>query len=217
MIKVNLLPAEYRKVERTPILRFVTIVCGVVLSASAICAFLYVHFGHLEEVVSDRQKLEDAYHTKKVEADKSKALAQEAQEYKARRETIEKIGQSRLLWSRKVDELCDIIHNKGDTERHLVWLSDMRTLRASIPRKGQKGPASPGGLYIKGFSGGSEIHRLSDFHLDTKNSEFFEDFSTIDNPEGELVEFSDELIPKSAWTFDYNMRLKPYDWREKTR
>ena len=40
MIKVNLLPAEYRKVERTPVLRFVTIICGVVLSASAIGAFL---------------------------------------------------------------------------------------------------------------------------------------------------------------------------------
>ena len=219
MIKVNLLPAEYRKVERTPILRFVTIVCGVVLSASAICAFLYVHFGQLVTVVSDRVKLEETYHTKKVEADKSKALAQEAQEYKKRRETIESIGQSRLLWSRKVDEICDIIHNKGDTERHLVWLSDMRTLAPEIVRRNSKnkGPVSPGGVYIKGFSGGSEIHRLSDFHLDTKNSDFFADFSSIDNPEGELVEFSDELIPRSAWTFDYNLRLKPYDWREKTR
>ncbi|MEN8150066.1 MAG: hypothetical protein ABFS86_09595 [Planctomycetota bacterium] len=217
MIKVNLLPAEYRKVERTPILRFVTIVCGVVLSASAICAFLYVHFGHLVEVVSDRQKLEETLHTKKVTADESRALAQEAQEYKKRRETIEKIGQSRLLWSRKVDEISDIIHNKGDIERHLVWLTTMRTLAPLVARKGMEGPSSPGGLYIKGYSGGSEIHRLSDFHLDTKNSEFFEDFSTIDNPEGELVEFSDDLIPRSAWTFDYNLRLKPYDWRESAR
>ncbi len=41
--------------------------------------------------------------------------------------------------------------------------------------------------------------------------------SAIDNPEGELVEFRDERIPKSAWTFDYNIRLKPYNWREKAR
>ena len=32
MIKVNLLPPEYRKVERTPVLRFATIVAGVVPS-----------------------------------------------------------------------------------------------------------------------------------------------------------------------------------------
>jgi len=218
MIKVNLLPVEYRKVERTPILRFVTIVCGVVLSASAIGAFLYVHFGHLVEVVSDRQKLEETYLTKKVEADKSKALAQEAQEYQKRRTTIEGIGENRLLWSRKVDEICDIIHNKGDTKRHLVWLTSMRTLAPVRGRKGQKTAGlSPGGLYIKGFSGGSELHRLSDFHLDIKDSEFFEDFNLIDNPEGELVEFRDERIPKSAWTFDYNILLKPYNWREKAR
>jgi len=218
MIKVNLLPAEYRKVERTPILRFVTIVCGVVLSASAISAFLYVHFGHLVEVVGDRVELQETHLTKKVEADKSRALAGEAQEYRKRRETIEEIGETRLLWSRKLDEICDIIHAKGDTSRHLVWLGSMRTLAPERARKGQKAKGlSPGGLYIKGFSGGSEIHRLSDFHLDIKNSEFFEDFSSIDNPEGELAEFQDERIPKSAWTFDYNIRLKPYNWREKTR
>jgi len=218
MIKVNLLPAEYRKVERTPILRFVTIVCGVVLSASAIGAFLYVHFGMLVKVVSERDQLQSTYDTKKVEADKSQALAREAQEYKKRRETIEGIGEDRLLWSKKVDEMCDVIHNKGDTKRHLVWLTSMRSLAPAKAKRGQKASAlSPGGLYIKGFSGGSELHRTSDFHLDIKNSEFFEDFESIDNPEGELVEFRDDRIPKSAWTLDYNMRLKPYNWRENTR
>ncbi|MHC4861981.1 MAG: PilN domain-containing protein, partial [Planctomycetota bacterium] len=176
MIKVNLLPAEYRKVERTPIMRFVVILCGVVLSASAIGAFLYVHFGMLVEVVSDREKLEETYLTKKVIADRSRALSREASEYKKRRETIERIGKSRMLWSQKLDELCDIIHNKGDTKRHQVWLNQLRTLAASGD--------SPGGIYFKGFSGGAEIHRLSDFHLDLKNSDFFQDFTSIDNPEG---------------------------------
>jgi hypothetical protein len=218
MIKVNLLPAEYRKVERTPILRFVTIVCGVVLSASAIGAFLFVHFGQLVTVVSEREKLRETYHTKKVEADKSRELLREADEYKKRRKTLEQIGESRLVWSRKVDELCDIIHNKGDTKRHLVWLNSLRTLAPErAGRKGKKGPVSPGGLHIRGYSGGSEIHRLSDFHLDVKKSEFFDDFLTIDNPEGEKVDFRDERIPRSAWTLDYTMRLKPYNWREQAR
>jgi len=206
MIKVNLLPPEYRKVERTPIMRFVVILAGVVLSASAIGAFLYVHFGMLVKSVSDREKLEETYITKKVIADNSRSLAREASEYKKRRETIEKIGRSRMLWSMKLDELCDIIHNKGDAKRHQVWLTQLRTLGAS--------GSSPAGLYIRGFSGGSEIHRLSDFHLDLKNSEFFEDFLSIDNPEGRVVQFSDGRVPSTAWEFDFNMRLKPFDWRE---
>ena len=201
MIKVNLLPAEYRKVERTPVLRFLTIICGVVLSASAIGAFLYVHFGTLVEVVSEGEKVQETLDTMQVLADRSKALEREFTEYKQRRMQIEEIGLSRRLWSRKVDELCDIIHNKGDRQRHLVWLSSLRTLGGT--------KESAGGIYIKGFSGGSEIHRLSDFHLDLKNSEFFADFMGIDNPEGSVVKFGDDKLPDTAWDFDFNLRLKP--------
>lgn len=201
MIKVNLLPPECRKVERTPMLRFATIVAGVVLSASAIGAFLYVHFGMLVNVVSEREKLEDIFATEKAKADQSRALAQEAKEYKARRDEIERIGQERRLWSRKIDELCDIIQNKGDRKRHLVWLTQFRTLPASR--------GTPGGVYIKGYSGGSEIHRLSDFHLDVVNSEFFRDFASIDNPEGSVVMFPGDRVPDTAWEFDFNMLFQP--------
>jgi Tfp pilus assembly protein PilN len=201
MIKVNLLPAEYRKVERTPVLRFVTIICGVVLSASAIGAFLYVHFGMLVEVVSEREKVQETHVTKKVLADRSMDLQREASEYQKRRDYIEAIGQNRKLWSKQVDELCDVLHNKGDRKRHLVWLNQIRSL----------GPTkdSDGGVYIKGYSGGSEIHRLSDFHLDLKNSEFFAEYQMIDNPEGSVVKFTDGRLPDTAWEFDFNMRMKP--------
>jgi Tfp pilus assembly protein PilN len=205
MIKVNLLPPEYRKIERTPVLRFATILCGVVLSASAIGAFLYVHFGMLVNVISEREKLSETADVLKRDVKRSLALDQEAKEYKKRRETIEEIGQNRMLWSRKIDEICDIIQNKGDTKRHLVWLSQIRTTAG----KGK----SPGGLYIKGLSGGTEIHRLSDFHLDLKSSDFFEDFQMIDNPEGDVVNLNDDRVPKTAWNFDFNMELKPFGWR----
>jgi hypothetical protein len=201
MIKVNLLPPEYRKVERTPLLRFVTIIGGVIVSASAIAVFLYVHFGLLVEARSQREKIEETYETKKQAADRSKALEREAREYKKRRETIERIGQTRMLWSKKIDEFCDVIHNRGDRQRHLVWLRELKTLTP-----GRAGEA--GGLFIKGWSGGSEVKHLSDFHLDIKNSEFYADFESIDNPEGRVVEFDDEREPTAGWEFDFNIRLK---------
>jgi len=71
------------------------------------------------------------------------------------------------------------------------------------------------GFYIKGLSGGSEIHRLSDFHLDIKNSEFFEGFDQIDNPEGSVVRFDDGLEPDSAWEFDFNIRQAAIPRRER--
>ena len=201
MIRVNLLPLEYRKVERTPVMRFVAIILGVVISASAIAAFLYVHFGMLVKVVSEHEKLEQTYYTKKSAADRSIALQREANEYRKRRQTIEQAGSGRILWSRKIDQLADVIHNKGDSKRHLVWLTALRTLGGN--------KESPGGIYFTGNSGGGEIHRFSDFHLDVKRSEFFEDFAIIDNPEGTVVTFGDDRVPDSAWRFDFNMMLKP--------
>lgn len=207
MIKVNLLPAEYRRVERTPVFRFVTILCGVVLSASAIGAFLYVHFGTLENVIDDRETLAMTEDILRKDAQRSKALDAEAREYQKRRATIDEIARRRLLWSKKLDELCDLIHNKGDSKRHLVWLSKIGTIAPS--------KTSAGGLSIKGLSGGEELHRLSDFHLDIRQSEYFQDFQSIDDPEGEAISLSDERVPKTAWQFDFNMHLKPFGWNEK--
>ena len=87
------------------------------------------------------------------------------------------------------------------SDGNLVWLDTIR----SVP------PARDGvgGMYIRGLSGGKEIHRLSDFHLDIKKSEFFEDFDAIDNPEGNVVRFDDGRLPGSAWEFDFNLRFKP--------
>jgi hypothetical protein len=155
----------------------------------------------LVEVVSEREKVQETHVTKKVLADRSMDLQREASEYQKRRDYIEAIGQNRKLWSKQVDELCDVLHNKGDRKRHLVWLNQIRSL----------GPTkdSDGGVYIKGYSGGSEIHRLSDFHLDLKNSEFFAEYQMIDNPEGSVVKFTDGRLPDTAWEFDFNMRMKP--------
>lgn len=209
MINVNLLPPEYRKVERTPVLRFVTIICGVILSTSAIGAFIYVHFGVLVKVVSEREKLQETYHSRQQGQRRSMALEREAKEYMKRRKTIEEIGNSRLLWSKKLDELCDLVDDHGDTKRYEVWLKQIHTLPAS--------KHSAGGLFIKGFSGGSEMNRMSNFNLAIKKSGFFEDFASIDPPEGKAVKFSDKKVPHSAWSFDFNMKLKPFNQLHKGR
>ena len=44
MIQINLLPPEYRPRTGTPVTRFVAIVVGVVLVASATGVWFYTHF-----------------------------------------------------------------------------------------------------------------------------------------------------------------------------
>ena len=147
MIKVNLLPPEYRKVDGTPVARFVTLVLGVFLTASAMSVWGYVHFGMLTEVRERRTSLEEELVGLQKLAERSQALLAEFKEYQRRRETIEEIDKTRILWSRKLDQLADLIHNKGQTDRHQVWLSDIRSQNSRSAESG-------GVLTISGWSGG---------------------------------------------------------------
>jgi Tfp pilus assembly protein PilN len=209
MIRVNLLPPEYRKAEGTPIGRFVALTLGVFLTATAMSVWGYVHFGMLAEVRDRRAQMEDEVVNLQALAERSQALLAEFKEYQRRRQTIEDIDTNRILWSRKLDQLADLIHNKGDTDRHFVWLSDVRS---SASRR----PDSGGLLKISGWSGGNELESLADFNEDVRDSgeEYFDDFLALDPPRGDQVRFSDGRLPVLAWRFTMGMDLKPLGWRE---
>lgn len=209
MIRVNLLPPEYRKADGTPIARFVALTLGVFLTATAMSVWGYVHFGMLAEVQDRRAQLEEEVVGLKALADRSAALLAEFKEYQRRRDKIEEIDTNRILWSRKLDQWADLVHNKGDSDRHFVWFSDIRT-------GGGRLPGSAGILEVSGWSGGNELERLADFNEDVRNSgeEFFDDFMSIDPPRGDRVRFSDGRLPELAWRFSMGMDLKPYGWRE---
>ena len=208
MIKVNLLPPEYRKVEGTPVARLAATVAGVFVVACAAGAWGYAHFALLDKARDERAQAEVELTALKAQAERSQALLAEFKEYDRRRKTIEQIGAQRVLWSKKIDELADIIHNKGDVKRHLVWLDSLRT-------QGGRTPGSPASLVIHGRSGG-DYDRLSMFNADIKkNDEFFQDFAAIDPPAGTAVNLDGDLVPTSAFDFTFGMDLKPTNWRDK--
>src|SRR5262245_45074524 len=101
MIRVNLLPPEYRKVEGTPIARLVTTVAGVALVAGAAGWWGWYHFAVLTHVRDERTTKEEELSALKAQADRTKQLEKELKEYRRRRDTIENIAASRILWSRK--------------------------------------------------------------------------------------------------------------------
>lgn len=209
MIKVNLLPPEYRKVDGTPVARLAVTIAGVVLVACGAGAWGYVHLAMLAQIRDERIQKEEELASLKAQAERSQALLKEFKEYQRRRETIEKIGTSRILWSKKLDEFADLIHNKGDTKRHLVWLNTIRT-------QGGRMPNSPVSMTIHGWSAGDMSRKLSDFNSDIKNSEdFFADCYRVDPPEGQRVSFDDENVPNQAWEFTFGIDFKQPNWREK--
>ena len=105
MIQINLLPPEYRPRTGTPVARFVAIVVGVVLIASATGAWFYTHFIELANVQELRDVRAEEASSKERQRDHSLALQREIQVYEKRRTAIQTINRSRTLWSRKLDQL----------------------------------------------------------------------------------------------------------------
>jgi len=217
MIQVNLLPPEYRKSEGTPLPRFLSNLGGVVLCASAMGIFLYVHFGYLVKYQSLREQKEDTYYKQKVLADKSQAPQRENNEYQKRRKTIETASSHRILVSRKLDELCDLIHNSGDRKEHYIWLTTASVqVGGKAKRQGSKGGAPGGTISFKGFSASEDFSKLANFRQDIEDSGeggFFEDFVQIDHPAWVVKRFDDGLEPDSAGSFNHTLVLKPLSWR----
>jgi Tfp pilus assembly protein PilN len=208
MIRVNLLPPEYRKVDGPPVGRVVALVVGAFLVASALGGWGYVHFGMLAEAENQRVQLEEELAQLKQQAERSQLLLREFTEYQRRRDTIEKIGTSRILWSRKLDEMADIIHNKGDQKEYLVWLAAVKTTTG-------RSAESPIGLQIQGLSGGT-LANLSEFNKRIKDTrEFFEDFTKVSPPAGQQKILDGKKYPNVAFDFSFEMDHKQPNWREK--
>ncbi len=208
MIRVNLLPPEYRQLERTPVGRLVALLVGVLAVGSSAGYWLYFHMGPLQFWEEKRVQLTKEYEIVEKQMIRSKALQAEYNEYRKRRDQIELIGSTRVLWSQKLDELADIIHNGGSKTDHNAWLNN---LSAQAPRSAATG----GTLNISGFSGGAGYDRLSNFNKALRVDEsFFEDFTNLDPPRGQKTPFKDDLEPASGWKFSWTMGLKKAGWRE---
>lgn len=130
MIQVNLLPVERRRMERTPIGRFVLILLGVGLACASVAFFVY-----LEMLVRGRQasreelrKDVESPKTAQVNMDFAELTAKD-QAHKSRKAVIDKL-KAPFRWSDVLDILCEkleLVHKK-------VWFDEIRVLEAQEVR-----------------------------------------------------------------------------------
>jgi hypothetical protein len=122
MIKINLLPTEKRKAERTPLPRFLLI-------ASTAAAFFILLFYNLFvlKMISDTQ--DDIARENKVLADLQPAVAEhdrlvaEETALKNKVKEIQSLINREVEYWRTINALWDVIHNNPR-----VWIDDIRVL-----------------------------------------------------------------------------------------
>lgn len=200
MIRINLLPEEYRRSERTSPKIFAATLVGVIVVCSGFGWFGYIYFGELGKLEAEHAAV--AEHLGRVTETATYYDRLEAQrvDYVNRVKTIQDIGKSRRLWTKFVDQILDVVNNDGNTERHMGWFN-------SIDITGGRGPSGPT-VAMPGAVQGGELRRVGDFHQDVENSPFFGDVLAKVDPSG-VVDSDTDREPPEKIKFTLKLTFKP--------
>jgi hypothetical protein len=212
MTRINLLPQDYRKKAATPLAVLLPTVGAITLVLVLGFGWAWLHFAELAKVEGVRGDLEATLQSKGPSLAYVASLKDEHADFENRRSTIKEIASSRVLWTKKLDELFDIATNDDGGSQYLIWLS---SLEVKPPASGGRAKTASLGetLTMKGhcFAEKSPLQRYNLFHAAVKHSDFFRDFATLDDPAGKAVEFDDKMKPSSAWAMDLTLTMKPRD------
>jgi Tfp pilus assembly protein PilN len=209
MIRINLLPEEYRRKNRTPLKMMLTVSAGVAANGVLLAWYAWLALGVAAEIESERGVLQTELDGLNPQVEYHKALDGEQKRYAAREKTLAGITASRINWTRKVDELITVINSGGEGGRHFVWLDDLTVQQTINERTG-----TAGSLKAAGHSGSDNFAQVANFLEDLENSPFIEDFLPPAPPEGTQTLVDNELIPPVVWAFPLALDIKAPEQRQ---
>ncbi len=208
MIRINLLPEEYRKKSRTPIKLMLTVTSAVTINALCLAWLAFLHFGVEAEIDSERAVLQTESDGLAAQVKYHKSLEAEKKLYSMREQALSDVTKNRISWTRKIDELIDICQKGVDGKRHMVWFDDLIVQQTSDPKA-----KSYGSLRAAGHSGSEKFDQIANFLEDVERSAFCADFTTPSAPEGTQTQVDKDLQPAVVWAFPLSLSLKSPDDR----
>lgn len=203
MIRINLLPEEYRRKSRTPVRLMLTVAGVVSVNAGLLAWWGFLAFGIQAEIESERAVLQTESDGLAPQVTFHKALEGERLRFASRESALAAITKSRIGWTRKVDELIDVINDGGEGRRHFVWLDDLTVSQRSDARAKSAGTVKAGG-----HSGSGDFAQVANFLEDLERSPFIQDFDPPAPPEGTQTLVDPLLIPSTVWAFPMSLSLK---------
>lgn len=205
MIRINLLPEDYRRAERTSPKVFATVLASVIAVCCSLGWFGYVYFGELGRLEVQHQSVAEKLTSLNEQVVYFDRLSKEKADFAQREKTIRGISKSRVLYTKVLDQLIDTVNNDGDTERHMGWF---RSMTVKDGRSNKEGPS----VAMPGWVQGADVKRLGDFHDDLEATPFFRNVTTKSPPAGTVQTDEDKTPPDALffalkWTF-----APPADW-----
>jgi hypothetical protein len=208
MIRINLLPEEYRKQARTPVKLLMGLLLAVVVNAGLGTFWAFQAFGLQAEIAAENAGLQTDLDGLTPQVNYHNSLDGEAKQYKSRENTLAGITSSRICWTKKIDELIDVVNRGGNGQRHLVWLDDVQVAQSNDAKA-----KTPGSLKASGHSGSDKFAQVANFLEDLETSTFITDFQPPAPPEGTQTLVDETLVPSVAWSFPLSLTLKSTEER----
>jgi Tfp pilus assembly protein PilN len=203
MIRINLLPEEFRKKARTPIKLVLGLVAAVTINAGLVAWWAFQALGVQAQIESEQASLQTEVDGLDPQVKYYTALDSEAKAYKSRESTLQGITSSRISWTKKLDELIDVVNRGGNGQRHMVWFDDLQVAQTTDAKA-----KSAGTFKANGHSGSDKFAQVANFLEDIEASPFVSDFLPPSPPEGSQAQEDDSLVPSVAWSFPLALTLK---------
>ncbi|MFO1051375.1 MAG: hypothetical protein U1F36_04115 [Planctomycetota bacterium] len=207
MIKINLLPEEMRRAERTSPKVFAATILSVIVCCCSVGWFGYEYFGTYQELELDHNRTQEQLASMKERVVYHDALLVEQKDFGERKQTIQQIGKERVLWTKILDEVIDVVNNDGDIDRHRSWFRSMTV-------KDGRGPKEGPTIAMPGWVQGDSVSRVADFHDDIQRAPFFKNVKKKSLPTGKKNE-DPTRKPAEAQYFSLELEFQPPEkWSE---
>jgi len=217
MITINLLPDEYRRRAKSPIGMIAAIAAAVLINASLIAYYGYLEFGTSANIETTRSVLQLDLDGLKPQVAYHEKLEKEIKTRSAREMTLSEITRNRVLWTKTLDEVLDIVHAGREGIEHFIWFEDIDVKMAG---GGGNGRGGFGEMKASGHSGSDQYDQVANFLGDIEDRQLSSLWQIFDKPEAPEARINDpdpDLIPSVNWAFPLKIELLSPDDRVKNR
>ena len=210
MILINLLPEAYREKSKTPIKYMAAVAASVAINGSLLAFWAWTAFGVAAEVKSELTVLKDTKAGLEPQVNYHRELEAESKIFQSREQLLDRITSSRVGWTRKLDELIELV-NRGGEEKYLVWFKDLEARVEDNARNNAFGHLKAEGHTAESFS------QVANFLEDVSEHKFSDVFGPPRPPEGSAATTDEGLFPAKVWTFPLQVDLKSPEERKELR
>lgn len=217
MITINLLPDEYRRKAKSPIRVIAAIAAAALVNSTLFAYYGYLEFGTSANIETTRSVLELDLGGLEPQVVYHKALEKEIQTRSAREKTLSEITRNRVLWTKTLDELLDVVHAGREGIEHFVWFED---IDVKLEPGGGNSRGGYGKLKAAGHSGSEDYDQVANFLEDIEDrdiSGLWQIFGKPQAPQARINDADEDLIPSVNWSFPLTIELLSPDERVANR